>query len=76
MNILFYLLDFFLLWMERNFDKGVAFSHEIHLWEVLWNEETKTEKDEVDERETFNFVCAHVKIFYPKISSSLIIKPH
>ena len=74
----FYLLDFSLLWMERNFDKGVTFSHEIHLWEVLWYKETKTEQNEVDERETFNFVgaCAHVEIFYPKISSSLIIKPH
>ena len=66
---LFYLLDFSLLWMERNFDKGVTFSHEIHLWEVLWHKETKTEKNEVDERETFNVVgvCANVTIFYPKI---------
>ena len=56
--------------MERDFDKGVTFSHEIHLWEVLWHKETKTEKNEVDERETFNVVgvCANVTIFYPKFS--------
>ena len=52
---MFYLLDFSLLWMERNFDKGVTFSHEIHLWEVLWHKETKTEKNEVDERDRGEF---------------------